>query len=84
MSVKISFKSNGIKKTSANLVLFVDEKFNLNPIKKHISSFEFNYISDLLKTSDFKKNLFVFELHRLRYRIRLKAIQLAHSQLFLK
>tara|TARA_B100001057_G_scaffold157300_1_gene157855 strand:- start:1237 stop:2637 length:1401 start_codon:yes stop_codon:yes gene_type:complete len=43
-------------------VLFVDEKFNLNPVKKHISDLEFSYINDLLKSSDLNKNLFVFEI----------------------
>jgi len=63
MSVKINFKNNNSKKTSTNMVLFVDEKFNINPLKKHISSSEFTYILDLLKTSDLKKNLLVFELN---------------------
>ena len=31
-------------------------------MKKFISDSEFSYINDLLKTSDLKKNLFVFEL----------------------
>ncbi len=62
MSIKISFKNSTLKKTSSNLVLFVDEKFSINSIKKYISSSEFSYISDLLKTSDLSKNLLVFEL----------------------
>jgi len=62
MSIKISFKKSSTKKTSTNLVLFVDEKFNATPLKKYISSSEFSYISDLLKTSDLSKNLYVFEL----------------------
>mgnify|MGYP001398114786 FL=1 len=60
MSVKINFKKNKPKKTSANLILFVDEKFNTRPLKGLISSFEFSYISDLLKTGDLSKNLFVY------------------------
>ena len=63
MSVKINFENNKLKKTSSNMVLFVDEKFNIKPLKKHISSSEFTYILDLLKTNDFKKNLLVFELN---------------------
>ena len=63
MSIKINFKNNNSKKTSANMVLFVDEKFNINPLKKHISSSEFTYVFDLLKISDLKKNLLVFELN---------------------
>ncbi len=62
MSIKISFKNNFLKKTSANLVLFADEKFNTGPLKKYISHTEFSYITDLLKSSDLSKNLFVFEL----------------------
>ena len=63
MSVKINFKNNIVKKNSANLVLFTDEKFSTNTIKKYTSISEFSYIADLLKTSDLKKNLFVFELN---------------------
>ena len=62
MSIKINFKNNIPRITSANLALFVDEKFNINPLEKHISKTEYAYISDLLKTSDLSKNLFVFEL----------------------
>ena len=62
MSIKINYKNSTSKNTSNNLVLFVDEKFNINPLKKHLSNSEFSYINDLLKTSDLSKNLFVFEL----------------------
>jgi len=62
MSIKISFKKSIIRKTSSNLVLFVDEKFNTKLIKKYLSNPEFSYISDLLKTSDLKKKLLIFEL----------------------
>ena len=62
MSIKINYKNSGSKKPSNNLVLFTDEKFDIKPLKKHISSSEFSYINDLLKTSDINKNLLVFEL----------------------
>ena len=62
MSIKISFKKSILRKTSSNLVLFVDEKFNTKSIKKYLSNPEFSYISDLLKTSDLKKKLLIFEL----------------------
>ena len=62
MSVKINYNNTSFKKNSSNLVLFTDDKFNLIPLKKYISKFEFSYINDLLKTSDLKQNLFVFEL----------------------
>ena len=66
MSIQISYKSSSPKKTSNNLILFVDEKFNIIPIKKDISTSEFSYINELLKTSDLSKNLLVFELNSKR------------------
>ncbi len=56
MSVQINYKNSSSKKTSINHVLFVDEKFNISSLKKYISNTEFSYISDLLKTTDLKKN----------------------------
>ena len=61
MSVNINYINTHFKKNSSNLVLFTDYKFNLIPQKKYLSKFEFSYVNDLLKTSDLKKNLFVFE-----------------------
>ncbi|MDC1032814.1 leucyl aminopeptidase [Candidatus Pelagibacter sp.] len=63
MSIQINYKSSGLKTNSANLILFVDENFNIGGLKKYISSAEFSYISDLLKTSDLKKNLLFFEIN---------------------
>ena len=60
MSIKISFKKTNLGKISSNLVLFVDEKFNIKLIQKYISNQEFTYISDLLKTSDLNKKLLSF------------------------
>ena len=63
MSIKINFSNKNTGKSSANNVLFADEKFNINGLKKYLSSSEFSYIKDLLKTSDLKKNIFVFEVN---------------------
>jgi len=63
MTVKINYKNSNSIKASSNLVLFVDEKFNISGIKKYISSSEFSYISDLLKNSDLKKNLLIFKIN---------------------
>ena len=62
MAIKINFKKNLSNKTSANLVLFADEKFSISHIKRYLTVAEFSYISDLLKISDLKKKLLVFEL----------------------
>ena len=63
MSIKIIYSKKLNKKSSSNLVLFASEKFNINSLKKHLSNSEFSYINDLLKTSDLKKNMFVFEVN---------------------
>ena len=63
MTIEIDYKNSGFKSKTGNLVLFVDEKFNVNGIKKIISESEFLYISDILKQNDLKKKLRVFELN---------------------
>jgi len=63
MSIKINYLNRETNKSSANLVLFTDEKFSSNGLKKYLSNSEFSYISDLLKTSDLKKNMFLFEVN---------------------
>jgi leucyl aminopeptidase len=63
MSVKINYSNKSAKELSTNTVLFVDEKFNTKNIVKYVSNSEISYINDLLKTSDIKKNILVFELN---------------------
>ena len=63
MSIKINYSNKSNNKSSANLVLFADEKFSSNGLKKYLSNLEFSYISDLLKTGDLKKNMFIFEVN---------------------
>ena len=63
MSINIYHKNNNFKKTTTNVVLFADEKFNISDLKKYLSNSEFFYISDLLKTCDLKKNLLVFQIN---------------------
>jgi leucyl aminopeptidase len=63
MPIKTSYSNKSNDRSSVNLVLFTDEKFNIDNSKKYISKTEFSYIHDLLKTSDLKKNMFVFELN---------------------
>ena len=62
MTIQINYKSTGSKKILTNLVLFVDENFNINSLKKHLSNLEFSYVSDLLKYRDLKKDLLFFEI----------------------
>ncbi|MDC0234652.1 hypothetical protein OAJ63_02035 [Candidatus Pelagibacter sp.] len=63
MTIQINYKNNKPIKITSNLVLFVDEKFNIGAIKKYISNNEFSYISDLLKIGDLKKDLLSFDIN---------------------
>ncbi len=66
MTVNIYYKTNLPKKNHLNLILFTDEKFNISILKKHISSDEHYFISDLLKTKDLKKKILSFEINSKR------------------
>jgi len=63
MSIAINYSTKFVNKTSSNLVLFVDEKFNIIQLKKNISISDYSYISDLLKNSDLKKDILVFNIN---------------------
>jgi len=63
MPIKINYTKKTANRSSSNIVLFVDEKFNIVNLKKNLLTTEFTYIHDLLKTSDLKKNMFVFEVN---------------------
>ena len=63
MSITIKYSNKTSNRTTENIVLFSDDKFSLNRLKKYLSTFEYSYIQDLLKTSDLKKKLFVYELN---------------------
>ena len=62
MSIKINYKNTKSEKQLNNQVLFTDEKFNINPLRKYITLSEFSYVKDLLKISDLKKNFIIFKL----------------------
>ena len=62
MSIEISYSKKTISSASANLILFTNDKFNTSNLKRHLSGSDFVYINDILKTSDLKKNLFIFEV----------------------
>ena len=63
MTVQINYKNSGLKNIISNLVLFVGENFDISGLKKNISNTEYSYISDLLKTSDLKKDLLFFQIN---------------------
>ena len=62
MTVQIKYKNNLLNKNTANLVYFADDKFNISSLKKQISSTEFSFISDLIKTKDIKREILTFDI----------------------
>ena len=63
MTLKINHFKKKISNSSTNLVFFTNDKFKIDNIKKNFSSTEFTYVKDLLRTSDIKKNILVFEVN---------------------
>ena len=63
MSIKINSLNKLTNKSSMNIVLFVDENFNISNLKKYLLNSEFSYIADLLKNSDLEKDLLFFEVN---------------------
>ena len=62
MSVQINYKKKVSTKNKTNLVLFIDEKFNISSLKKHILGSDYNFISDLIKKRDEKKKILAFDI----------------------
>ena len=63
MPLTINYSNKNINKSESNLVFFSNDKFDLKNLKKYLSNFEYNYLADLLKSYDFKKNLFIFDIN---------------------
>ena len=63
MNVKLNYKNIRFTKNSVNHVLFTDENYNINNLKKYLLSKEFSIISDLLKSKDLKKNIISIDIN---------------------
>ena len=62
MTIQITYKNKISKINSQNLVLFIDEKFNISSIKKHILRSDYVLISDLIKSKDLKSKIITFDI----------------------
>ena len=62
MPVKINYTDKNINQNSSNLILFANEKFEVKRLRRFLSKNDFSYVNDLLKTSDLKKKILVFEV----------------------
>ena len=66
MTISINYKKNSSKKNSPNIVIFVDEKFNISNIRKFISGSEYSFISDMVKIKNPKKKIVNFDINSKR------------------
>ena len=62
MSLQINYKNSYLKNKIDNLVIFVDESFNMLHVKKHILKNEYVFINDLIKVSDKKSKIISYDL----------------------
>ena len=63
MPINISYSNRVESNLTDNIVLFVNEKFNTNNLKNYFNNNELSYVNDLLKNSDLKKNILIFEIN---------------------
>ena len=63
MPINISYSNKLKVNLTDNIVLFVNEKFNTNNLKNYVNNNELSYVNDLLKNSDLKKNILIFEIN---------------------
>ena len=60
MTIKINYLNKTNTRNLRNLVLFTDELYKIGQLKQYLSSSEFSYTQDLLKNSDVKKRILIF------------------------
>ena len=63
MTIKINYSKKKYNKSNSNIILFSNDEFNSKNLKKYLTNFEYNYINDLLKINDLKKNFFIFDIN---------------------
>ena len=60
MPIKINYSKKIADKSSSNQILFTNDKFNIQNLKKFLSNSEFSYVINLLKANDQKKKINYF------------------------
>ena len=63
MTLLLNYKNSVPKKNSTNFIYLVDEKFDIRGLKKNTNKLEHSFLTDLLKTSDIKKEILSFEIN---------------------
>ena len=66
MTTKITYLKKASSRSQSSLVLFIDEKININNLKDHLSVNEFKYVKEISKSGETKKNIFIYEINSKR------------------
>ena len=62
MSINISYKNSSFKPKSGNLIFFVNEKYSLLGLKKHLTKYEYEFIDDVIKSQNLSKKIISIDL----------------------
>ena len=57
MTLLRNYKNAVSKKNITNVIYLVNVKFNIQSLEKYTNNSEYSFLSDLLKTSDIKKEI---------------------------
>ena len=62
MTAHIHYKKSILNKKLSNYIFFVDEEFDTVRLKNQLSSGEYSFIRDILKTKDLKKEILAIDI----------------------
>ncbi len=62
MTAHIHYKKSILNKKLSNYIFFVDEEFDTVSLKNQLSSGEYSFIRDILKTKDLKKEILTIDI----------------------
>ena len=62
MTAHIHYKKSILNKKLSNYIFFVDEEFDTVSLKNQLSSGEYSFIRDILKTKDLKKEILAIDI----------------------
>ena len=76
MSVQIIYNKKLSLKNAINKVLFIDDKYKILRLKSFLTTKEYNYVSDLIKSKNYKNKFLSFDINS-----RVKIISLIEAKL---
>ena len=62
MSIVVSYKKNSPEVKLGNLIFFVNEKYNLSPVKKYLTKNEYGLFEDIFKSKNLSEKITIIDL----------------------